>query len=768
MTACQEAQPISRANQETRIASRHLGPSSKSAGNADSDHVLPVSCWTVVSQDNKLLTYLVDMFWTWDGTLSHLIDRELFIGDLSAAGPNFSAGQQRGFCSPFLVNTILAVASLHATRKHPDSYSEDIVTLGHKFASHAFELLESEKGVKSLTLLQGAAVLWLFASNEGSRSSRTQCASLESLLRDTWLALGLETGGSALFKFSGKDDAHDVRIWQAVSHITWGFTASLHMLVSRPLIMKTFEDLEAQRGSGSPASVSSSGEDSIANQTSYQLQVFSAKCSLCEIADQFMSMFVNNGQMLLLDSGHCTALYNKLLCWKLSLPDHLMTSNSVSSSLLLLQATYDFVALKLLFSYTSHAGTDLFDGRNAASLQVLHASSMITNLWIYRGIYTIKHEYWAAEYCSFVAHALLPRLESDASAPAVQDIIGRACCVLNEMALAGVSGRAQELLAGVEERARSFKMRVPSYGRKSATHESATPMVLIRGVQVFDGARAACWIPRTGRTPSVSGRLSNMYGQRVPAEDKVVVRITLDEDEVRPESAPYNTPVAEPERLGRHARRRAENVEPRHAGLDEQTKLLVRRVAVVAAHCGARIGAPSRGRVGRVVVVVTVHTVHAVGSVDTIHAIHATALRGDAGRTAPGAGVGGCRGRLVGLLGRRASPHHAQRRHKDLALGGHLARHGGVESRIKGCVGEDVEPGAHSAFIGCLSGGAGNGELAMGVSCVDDSLEDIVRERVEVDDDFDKVCAVWAARSRRNKVKGVLARANDRLVGTVI
>ncbi|GKT62353.1 C6 transcription factor [Colletotrichum tofieldiae] len=493
----------------SRTPAANSGGSAKdqSAGNADSDHVLPVSCWTVVSQDNKLLTYLVDMFWTWDGTLSHLIDRELFIGDLSAAGPNFSAGQQRGFCSPFLVNTILAVASLHATRKRPDSYSEDIVTLGHNFASHAFELLESEKGVKSLTLLQGAAVLWLFASNEGSRSSRTQCASLESLLRDTWMALGLETGGSALFKISGKDDAHDVRIWQAVSHITWGFYCffakmamifSPDMLVSRPLIMKTFEDLEAQRGSGSPASVSSSGEDSIANQTSYQLQVFSAKCSLCEIADQFMSMFVNNGQMSLLDSGHCTALYNKLLCWKLSLPDHLMTSNSVSSSLLLLQATYDFVALKLLFSYTSHAGTDLFDGRNAASLQVLHASSMITNLWIYRGIYTIKHEYWAAEYCSFVAHALLPRLESDASAPAVQDIIGRACCVLNEMALAGVSGRAQELLAGVEERARSFKMRVPSYGRKSATHESATPMVLIRGVQVFDGARGSMLDPENG------------------------------------------------------------------------------------------------------------------------------------------------------------------------------------------------------------------------------------------------------------------------------
>ncbi|OHW97685.1 C6 transcription factor [Colletotrichum incanum] len=361
----------------------------QTAGNTDSDPILPVSRWTIVSQDNKLLTYLIDLFWTWDGTLSHLIDRELFVSGLSSARPTSSTGRQRRFCSPFLVNAILAVTSLHATRKHPDSYSGDIVTLGHKFASHAFELLESEKGVSSLTLLQGAAVLWLFSSNEGSRASRAQCASLESLLQDTWLALGLETGGSALFRLSGKDDAHDVKIWQAVSHITWGF--------------------------------------------------------YCFFA-----------------------------------------------------ATYDFVALKLLFSYTSHACTDLFDGRNAASLQVLHASSLMTNLWIYRGIYTIKHEYWAAEYCSFVAHALLPRLETDTSTPAVHDIIGRACCVLNEMARAGVSGRAEELLAGVEERARTLKMRVPSYGRKSATHESVTPMVLIRGVQVFDGAKGGMLDPENG------------------------------------------------------------------------------------------------------------------------------------------------------------------------------------------------------------------------------------------------------------------------------
>ncbi|EFQ26705.1 hypothetical protein CGRA01v4_09055 [Colletotrichum graminicola] len=490
-------------NRET--ATRHLTSSSDGlvkalpAANFDPEPIMPVSRWTTVSQDNKLLTYLIDLFWTWDDTLSHLIDRELFIGDLSAARPDSSTDQNRGFCSPFLVNAILAVACLHATRKQPESYSGDMVALSHRFASHAFDMLDMEKCVISLTLLQGAAVLWLFVCNRGSQAFHTECASLRDLLQHTWLALGLDTGSSAHFGDSGKKDAQDARILQAASHITWGFYCffakmallfSPDMLVSKPLVMKTFENLGVHQGSSSPDSVSSAGRDGIASQISYQLQVFSAKCSLCEITDQFISGFLKDGQMSLLDSSHCTALYNKLLCWKLALPGHLLTSNGISPSVLLMQATYDFVALKLLFSYTNHAGTDLFDNRNAASLQILHANSIMTNLWIYRGIYTIRHEYWAAEYCSFVAHALLPRLETDTSTPEIQDTIGRACCVLGEMESAGVSGRAQELLAGVEERARVLKVRVPSYRRRPTAHEGAVaPMILVSGARVFDGAK---------------------------------------------------------------------------------------------------------------------------------------------------------------------------------------------------------------------------------------------------------------------------------------
>lgn len=145
------------------------------------------------------------------------------------------------------------------------------------------------------------------------------------------------------------------------------------------------------------------------------------------------------------------------------------------------------MALKLLDTFTSQSGPD-FDGRNAASLQILHASSMISNLWIYRGLYTLKHEYWAAEHCSFAVHVLLPQMAE----PSVHDTVAKACCVLHEMGVqSGVSGRAAELLRDIEEMAGARGIRVPPYGRggSKSPDVNAAPTFVVKGARVLDGSR---------------------------------------------------------------------------------------------------------------------------------------------------------------------------------------------------------------------------------------------------------------------------------------
>ncbi|OHE98232.1 hypothetical protein CORC01_06429 [Colletotrichum orchidophilum] len=449
-----------------------------------SDEIMPVSCWTKISQDDKALTHLVNSFWIWDNTLSHLVDRDLLVSSLAFTDGNTTFSEYGQFCSPLLVNAILAVSSLHATRNASESNSADILTLSHQFANHAFELLESEQSMSSLTLLQAAAILWTFASNKGSHHGRSQCVSLQSLLKKTWSSVDLDGLGSRLIASSRENDGVHVKVCQAVSRMTWGFycffskastITSPEMLVPRPLVSTIFENLDSQGYSRvDPASHLERAPQS--------LEMFVAECALCEIAAQFVIESARHE----MDGSHHTALYNKLLCWQLSFPDHLMTDNNFPSSVLLLQANYDFIALRVLSSYLRHANTDVLNGHNVASLQVGHASSMMTSLWTYRGIYQIRHEYWAAEYCFFVVQDLLPRLDSDTATFTVRDIIGKACCIINEMVIAGVSGRAQSMLTDIEKQARASRRTVPAYGRQSARGESR-PMITIRGLRVFDG-----------------------------------------------------------------------------------------------------------------------------------------------------------------------------------------------------------------------------------------------------------------------------------------
>ena len=72
------------------------------------DGVLPVAQWTSLSTDDRYLTHLLNLFFTWDNALSYIIHRPMFIQDLKSGIPPASSGL--GFCSRFLIHSILAVA----------------------------------------------------------------------------------------------------------------------------------------------------------------------------------------------------------------------------------------------------------------------------------------------------------------------------------------------------------------------------------------------------------------------------------------------------------------------------------------------------------------------------------------------------------------------------------------------------------------------------------------------------------------------------------
>lgn len=88
------------------------GQSSASIDNLDSCSVLPVTRWTNVSDDNQALTSLLHLFWTWDSTLSNIVDKGRFVADLCSDVPRLTVGGQKVFCSSLLVNAVLTVSAV--------------------------------------------------------------------------------------------------------------------------------------------------------------------------------------------------------------------------------------------------------------------------------------------------------------------------------------------------------------------------------------------------------------------------------------------------------------------------------------------------------------------------------------------------------------------------------------------------------------------------------------------------------------------------------
>ncbi|OJJ42822.1 hypothetical protein ASPZODRAFT_104512 [Penicilliopsis zonata CBS 506.65] len=120
---------------------------------------VPANPWTSVIDDDEVVSHLVSLWFTWCHPYHNWIDRELLLRDMRA-GDVLNAD----YCSPFLVNIILANACAYSD--YPESYADpdEACSKGQHFYDEAKRLYEQEEGVIALTTVQALAVLWLSAA----------------------------------------------------------------------------------------------------------------------------------------------------------------------------------------------------------------------------------------------------------------------------------------------------------------------------------------------------------------------------------------------------------------------------------------------------------------------------------------------------------------------------------------------------------------------------------------------------------------------------
>lgn len=74
---------------------------------------VPAQPWTKVTNDSQLVSHLISLYLTWDHPCSQLIDQDVFLKHIKAKDLTSE------FCTPLLVNSLLAMASVRIAPRIP-------------------------------------------------------------------------------------------------------------------------------------------------------------------------------------------------------------------------------------------------------------------------------------------------------------------------------------------------------------------------------------------------------------------------------------------------------------------------------------------------------------------------------------------------------------------------------------------------------------------------------------------------------------------------
>lgn len=150
---------------------KHFGHTSSlslvSDGERSPVHLQTSEVWTRVTRDSTFVEHLLSLYFCWSHPYYVLFSKELFLDDM--------ANGRSKYCSPLMVNALLAFSCLYSDRPEARENPSDPRTAGDHFFSEAKRLL-NENESSNLTTVQALALMGLREASCSRDSSGFQYA----------------------------------------------------------------------------------------------------------------------------------------------------------------------------------------------------------------------------------------------------------------------------------------------------------------------------------------------------------------------------------------------------------------------------------------------------------------------------------------------------------------------------------------------------------------------------------------------------------------
>ncbi|EGU87132.1 hypothetical protein FOPG_16446 [Fusarium oxysporum f. sp. conglutinans race 2 54008] len=384
---------------------------------------------------------------------------------LDPSSPSSSPTDTLFFCSPFLVNALLAVSCLYTKNQATFHVPGDLNSRGKAFATEAVRQLALEDTGPSLPVAQGLALLHVY---EGVLGSGETALSYHSRMQARYLALRLgEIPRSADAAIAGVGQCREAH---ALSWIAWGFYIwdwkPMHGLCRRRVIRKPRRPKTWRDEATSPLyNKDNPGywwfpyPVSVVPQNALKREIFDAECDLAEITEQILGFLIplEEGWPPRRNTHRALELYTELTRWKYSLPERLRAENAVLPSAILLHLNVELLLISVLRPFDNLTKEE-FGPFDPVTMSYAHASNAMWVVWHFRALYTLRNEHWIIQAASICAFRVLFDIESST----IQlETFAKACRALIEL---GESFPvAKKVLLSVDSVAKKQRIKLPSY-----------------------------------------------------------------------------------------------------------------------------------------------------------------------------------------------------------------------------------------------------------------------------------------------------------------
>lgn len=305
----------------------------------------PVASWTRVTNDTNLITHLINMYFNYHYTYFTTLPKKLFFKDFIKGQANVAHQNSTAYCSPLLVNAILALGCHFTDVSGAYGSPGDVRTKGDHFFAEAKRLiLENDEFAKPrLVTVQALALMSVREAGCG-REAKGWVYSGMSFRMAQDIGLNLEVTGADREHMSEEEiDARKITYWGCfVFDKCWSnYMGRLPQLLKTTCNVSKF-DVAREEDSSMWSPLSDKGLDESFEQPARTRSAALQLVSLCEISSDLMVFFYHPNHIKRprgksAELKKLSEIHQRLEQWRKALPKEFEPNDGQLPNVILMQ-----------------------------------------------------------------------------------------------------------------------------------------------------------------------------------------------------------------------------------------------------------------------------------------------------------------------------------------------------------------------------------------------------------------------------------------------